>query len=61
MKQGKLNAYATILTGRPVMKSQEVTKTYIVNTSDAKKEQSSTIKVCTRNAGFNLWQWLKKE
>lgn len=56
--QGKLNAYATIMTGRPVMHTTTTTTTY----TSAKREepQHNTPKVCTGNVGFNLWQWFKK-
>lgn len=55
--QGKLNAYATTMMGRPVMRTTTA-PTY----TPTKKEESkqSAPKVCTSNVGFNLWQWLKK-
>lgn len=56
--QGKLNAYATTLMGRPVMRTITTqTHTY------TKKEEpkTNTPKLCTNNPGFNLWQWFRKK
>lgn len=57
--QGKLNAYATTMMGRPVMRTTTITQTY---TPTKREEPKHTMpKVCTNNVGFNLWQWFRKK
>lgn len=55
--QGKLNAYATIMAGRPVMRTTTTTTCVPIKREEPKH---NTLKVCTGNVGFNLWQWFKK-
>lgn len=57
MQQGKLNAYATTMMGRPIMHH---TTTVTHTTTKTQDKQTTTPKVCTRNVGFNLWQWFKR-
>lgn len=57
--QGKLNAYATTMMGRPIMRTT-TTHTY-TTTKREEAPKHSTPKVCTNNAGFNLWQWFRKK
>ena len=55
--KGKLNAYATTMMGRPIMRT---TITHHTPThKDCSKQENKPI-IITRNQGLNLWQWLRK-
>ena len=56
--QGKLNAYATTMTGRPIMR--ETTTMHYTATHKHNTTQQDKPIIITRNKGYNLWQWLKK-
>lgn len=56
--KGKLNAYATTMAGRPIMRS--TTTTHYTHKREEEKKNNTTTKLCTNNTGFNLWQWFKR-
>ena len=55
--KGKLNAYATTMMGRPIMRT--TTTHYTATHKDCPKQEDKPI-IITRNQGLNLWQWLRK-
>ena len=55
--KGKLNAYATMIMGRPIMRT--TTTQYTATHKDYPKQEDKPI-IITRNQGLNLWQWLRK-
>lgn len=55
--EGKLNAYATTMMGRPIMRT--TTTHYTTIHKDSPKQEDKPI-IITRNQGLNLWQWLRK-
>lgn len=57
--EGKLNAYATTMMGRPIIRST-TTHTTTTHKREEEKKNNTTTKLCTNNAGFNLWQWFRR-
>lgn len=60
--EGKLNAYATTMMGRPIMRTTTTHHTTTHHTTthkDSPKQENKPI-IITRNQGLNLWQWLRK-
>ena len=55
--EGKLNAYATTMAGRPIMRNTLSQYTPKHNTTTIQQDKPIII---TRNKGCNLWQWLRK-
>ena len=61
MQKGKINAYQTIIMGRPILYKVSNTSTTVHTSHAEHKQQTNSLpKVCTNNVGFNLWQWLRK-
>ena len=60
MMQGKLNAYATTMAGRPIMR--ETTAHYTTTTHKTTTTQHNDDRpiIITTNHGWNLWQWFRK-
>lgn len=58
--EGKLNAYATTMMGRPIMRSTTTTHTTTTHKREEEKKNNTTTKLCTNNTGFNLWQWFRR-
>lgn len=61
--ESRLNAYATVMSGRPIVRDytstaiQAMSQEHKYPTQD--KVQDKPV-VITRSTGYNLWQWLKK-
>lgn len=55
--EGKLNAYATTMMGRPIMRNTTAQYTHKHTTTTQQQDKPIII---TKNKGYNLWQWLRK-
>lgn len=60
MIQGKLNAYATTMAGRPIMRSTTTTQHYTKRTTQQQTNKEDKPIIITTNHGWNLWQWFRK-